>query len=181
MRIQLLPLALAAVTAAAAHAKPAALSPYAAFKADFLKQADDVEKKLTDLVEATPQDKLAYKPDAVTRTFAEVFLHVAGANYFFGGFFGFKPPDSFTKDYEKSTTDKAKIAAELKASFAWLKENVSKLSDGELRKTVKFFGNDRAKSSLLFFAANHMHEHLGQAIAYARANGVTPPWSKGKE
>jgi uncharacterized damage-inducible protein DinB len=25
--------------------------------------------------------------------------------------------------------------------------------------------------------ANHMHEHLGQAIAYARVNGVVPPWS----
>ncbi len=23
-----------------------------------------------------------------------------------------------------------------------------------------------------------MHEHLGQSIAYARSNGVTPPWSK---
>jgi hypothetical protein len=22
-----------------------------------------------------------------------------------------------------------------------------------------------------------MHEHLGQAIAYARVNGVVPPWS----
>jgi hypothetical protein len=24
----------------------------------------------------------------------------------------------------------------------------------------------------------HMHEHLGQSIAYARMNGITPPWSK---
>jgi hypothetical protein len=24
----------------------------------------------------------------------------------------------------------------------------------------------------------HAHEHLGQSIAYARINGVTPPWSK---
>jgi uncharacterized damage-inducible protein DinB len=23
----------------------------------------------------------------------------------------------------------------------------------------------------------HMHEHLGQSIAYARSIGVTPPWS----
>jgi hypothetical protein len=26
--------------------------------------------------------------------------------------------------------------------------------------------------------AEHCHEHLGQLIAYARMNGVTPPWSK---
>ena len=23
----------------------------------------------------------------------------------------------------------------------------------------------------------HAHEHLGQLIAYARMNGITPPWS----
>jgi hypothetical protein len=23
-----------------------------------------------------------------------------------------------------------------------------------------------------------MHEHLGQSIAYARTNGVAPPWSQ---
>jgi uncharacterized damage-inducible protein DinB len=31
---------------------------------------------------------------------------------------------------------------------------------------------------VLFLIANHMHEHLGQSIAYARTNGVVPPWSK---
>ena len=25
---------------------------------------------------------------------------------------------------------------------------------------------------------NHLHEHLGQSIAYARMNGVVPPWSQ---
>jgi hypothetical protein len=29
-----------------------------------------------------------------------------------------------------------------------------------------------------FFLANHTHEHLGQLIAYARNNGIVPPWSK---
>ena len=27
-------------------------------------------------------------------------------------------------------------------------------------------------------ATTHLHEHLGQAIAYARSNGVVPPWSR---
>ncbi len=26
--------------------------------------------------------------------------------------------------------------------------------------------------------SGHAHEHLGQAIAYARSNGVVPPWSQ---
>jgi len=27
-------------------------------------------------------------------------------------------------------------------------------------------------------ATTHLHEHLGQLIAYARSNGVVPPWSR---
>jgi uncharacterized damage-inducible protein DinB len=29
----------------------------------------------------------------------------------------------------------------------------------------------------LLLATTHMHEHLGQSIAYARTIGVVPPWS----
>jgi hypothetical protein len=27
-------------------------------------------------------------------------------------------------------------------------------------------------------ATTHLHEHLGQLIAYARSNKIVPPWSK---
>ena len=29
-----------------------------------------------------------------------------------------------------------------------------------------------------FAMTDDLHEHLGQLIAYARTNGVKPPWSK---
>ena len=29
----------------------------------------------------------------------------------------------------------------------------------------------------MMIIATHAHEHLGQSIAYARSNGVVPPWS----
>jgi hypothetical protein len=32
---------------------------------------------------------------------------------------------------------------------------------------------------VLTLLVSHLHEHLGQAIAYARMNGVAPPWSEG--
>jgi hypothetical protein len=31
---------------------------------------------------------------------------------------------------------------------------------------------------MLMRLATHAHEHLGQAIAYARSVGTVPPWSK---
>ena len=33
------------------------------------------------------------------------------------------------------------------------------------------------KRGLLLFSAEHMGEHLGQSIAYARVNNIVPPWS----
>jgi hypothetical protein len=34
------------------------------------------------------------------------------------------------------------------------------------------------KESALMILLPDQHEHLGQSIAYARMNGVVPPWSK---
>jgi hypothetical protein len=34
------------------------------------------------------------------------------------------------------------------------------------------------KQGALMLLLEDQHEHLGQSIAYARSNGVVPPWSK---
>jgi hypothetical protein len=44
---------------------------------------------------------------------------------------------------------------------------------------VSFFGHDMTARAVLIALDGHVNEHLGQSIAYARANNVTPPWSKG--
>jgi len=43
---------------------------------------------------------------------------------------------------------------------------------------VKLFGTDMTKQGALMHLLEDQHEHLGQSIAYARINGVVPPWSK---
>ena len=52
------------------------------------------------------------------------------------------------------------------------------LSDADLDKKVKFFGNEMTVRQGLLVVLNHEHEHLGQSIAYARMNKIVPPWSK---
>jgi hypothetical protein len=39
------------------------------------------------------------------------------------------------------------------------------------------FGNTTTERGVYVTMLNHLHEHLGQSIAYARINGVVPPWS----
>ena len=42
----------------------------------------------------------------------------------------------------------------------------------------KFLEHDATCEGVLLRALAHANEHLGQMIAYARVNGVVPPWSK---
>lgn len=75
-------------------------------------------------------------------------------------------------------TDPAKLQAALKSSYADLQKAISGLSDSDLSASVKLFGRDMTKQSAIMILLSDQHEHLGQSIAYARMNGVVPPWSK---
>ncbi|MGH7741094.1 MAG: DinB family protein [Candidatus Eiseniibacteriota bacterium] len=75
-------------------------------------------------------------------------------------------------------TDPEEMQAALKTSYANLQKTISGLSDSEVKAPVKLFGKDFTKDSAIRYLFGDQHEHLGQSIAYARSNGVVPPWSK---
>ena len=75
-------------------------------------------------------------------------------------------------------TDPEKLQEALKSSYADLQKAISGLSDSDLKTPVKMFGRDMTKQAALMILIGDQHEHLGQSIAYARVNGVVPPWSK---
>ena len=146
-------------------------------KALFLQQLADVEKKMNSLAEAVPAEKYSWRPGAGVRSISEVFTHVAGANYFFPSIAGVKPPEGIDRNMEKTVTEKSKVQAALKQSFEHARKAIEGLSAADMAKEVKFFGRPATVEAVVFTMANHMHEHLGQSIAYARVNGVVPPWS----
>jgi uncharacterized damage-inducible protein DinB len=168
------------VSAAAGQAAPAstAAAPSSGYRAEFLNEMKYFEGRFTQLAEAIPAEKFTWRPAAGVRSVAEVFLHVAGANQGLPNFAGFQPPAGFKmQGYEQSTTDKAKVIAELKKSFAHVQSTASMMKDADAEKALKVFGMDMTGRSFAFFQARHLGEHLGQLIAYARVNGVVPPWS----
>ena len=75
-------------------------------------------------------------------------------------------------------TDPEKMQEALKASYANLQKAIAGLSDTDLQTPVKLFGHDLTKQGAVMLLLGDQHEHLGQSIAYARSNGVVPPWSK---
>ena len=151
--------------------------PKSGFIKDMVGQLDRVKGQVESLENAIPQDKFTWRPGEGVRSISEVYLHIAGSNYFIVGFTGVKPPADSKID-EKGTTDKAKIAGALKASFDWTKDAVSKMSDADLDKEIQMFGMKTSVRNALLVLLSHIHEHLGQSIAYARTNGVVPPWTE---
>jgi len=71
-----------------------------------------------------------------------------------------------------------KLQEALKTSYANVQKAIEGLSDADLKAPVKLFGREMTKEEAVRFLFADQHEHLGQSIAYARSNGVVPPWSK---
>lgn len=137
------------------------------------------EDKLARLAEAIPAEKYTWRPSDDTRSFAEVFLHICAANFNLYKLVGTPPPSNVdVKNLEKSTTDKAKIIATLKDSFAHAKLAIKGMNDADLEKSMDWFGGKNTERGILLFIVRHAAEHLGQSIAYARFAGIVPPWTE---
>lgn len=143
----------------------------------FLQDFDSVEKKYIDLAEAIPADKFNWRPSEGVRSVSEVFMHVASANYMIPSMIGVKPPEGDFSELEKNVTAKAEVIAKTKESLAHIRQGVKGIPASDLDKSIKMFGRDSTTSGALVLILNHMHEHLGQLIAYARMNSIVPPWS----
>ena len=146
-------------------------------KKDIIFQMEDAETKLVALANAIPTAKFAWRPNADVRSVSEVFVHIAAENIAI-------PPSagataSATKvpeNAEKAVTDKAAIIDLLKKSFVYAKEAVLSLPESQMDAGADYFGTPMSKRGIYFAVAVHGHEHLGQLIAYARSNGIKPPW-----
>lgn len=157
--------------------KETSVLPKSGFRAEYLKQLDDVESKMITLAELFPQKKYGWRPMKGVRSVSEVFVHVSASNYLFPQFAGFKPAASLGKDPEKNITQRTRIIADIRESFAFLRRCLLELPDADLDRKAKMFGDETTVRGIFFGAAVHMHEHLGQMIAYARTNHLIPPWS----
>jgi uncharacterized damage-inducible protein DinB len=165
---------------AAAPARGA--DPAAGFRGEYIAEVDAVGKKLLDLANAMPAEKYSWRPAPGVRSVSEVYVHVSGGNYMIPSFMGVKPPEGISRDMEKTVTEKGKVVDVLKKSVENVKTMATGMSDADLDKKVKAFGGrEMSQRQLMLIILNHMHEHLGQSIAYARSNGVTPPWSEAGE
>jgi uncharacterized damage-inducible protein DinB len=147
-------------------------------KAQALLDLQGVNKKCVDLVEALPSAKLTWRPSPDTRSFAEVFLHVAGERYAILSMMGANPPAGFkAREFEKSTTEKDRIVEDLNQSWDFANKTISSMSNADFAKLLPKLGPQANEGDVVYILVADAHEHLGQLIAYARQNGIVPPWA----
>jgi uncharacterized damage-inducible protein DinB len=173
------PIALVTLALASLAAAPVAAQTPAApkgIRAEMLAQLDDAASKLQQLAEAIPEDKLAWRPGTGVRSCGEVLMHVTGANYYLPTFVGVKAPADAPQG--ENVADRATAIQQMRRSFDHARAAIRNTSDADLDKPVTMFGQQTTVRGALLVTVTHAHEHLGQLIAYARSNGITPPWSR---
>jgi hypothetical protein len=135
-------------------------------------------RNLLQLAEATPAEKFAWRPAPGVRSISEVYMHLALGNHYLLEQAGVKSTldrSKLPKAPEKSITAKADVITMLRDSL----DAVSKgYQAADRQQKVKLFQKETTAEGVFLRILLHNNEHLGQSIAYARMNGITPPWSQ---
>jgi uncharacterized damage-inducible protein DinB len=138
-----------------------------------------VSRQLIALAEAIPQDKYTWRPGAGVRSTSEVFLHIADTNFWLLSLTGPPLPPEINRNFEKSTTDKAQVIDWLKRSLEAVKTAHAHETPADLQRRVKVVQKRTAPVDGIYLRILvHANEHMGQLVAYARVNGIVPPWSQ---
>jgi uncharacterized damage-inducible protein DinB len=138
-----------------------------------------VSRQLVALAEATPPETFAWRPAPGVRSMSEVYMHVALANFYLLSVTGPKMPTEIrSNDMEKKVTAKAEVIDWLKRSLDAVKTAHARLKSENLQRKVKINDRDATVDGMYLRIIVHANEHMGQLIAYARMNGIVPPWSK---
>jgi uncharacterized damage-inducible protein DinB len=132
-------------------------------------------RQLLQLADAIPADKFGWRPGPGVRSVSEVYMHLALGNFWLLQQAGVTTPEAAKLPGEKTVTAKADV-------IQWLKRSLDAVRKGyesaDRQKKVQFFGKETTSEGVFLRILIHNNEHMGQSIAYARMNGVVPPWSK---
>lgn len=172
----LLALALALPSTSLAQGAPAAapITP----KSEIMNHFDMSMSKVVALAKAMPAEAYRWKPEPAAMEVGHVFAHIA--NYNFGYLtdnMGVAAAPGIKRDTLEAMRDKAQIVALLERSMQFVKQNVAAMPAEQMDRQTRLYGRTVPQWAVLLQLVAHMNEHLGQSIAYARANKIVPPWS----
>jgi uncharacterized damage-inducible protein DinB len=178
MRSLVLPLLVLAGSAAhPLHAQNEEPRMPATLAEGLLARFDEASGKIVQLAEAIPADQYPWRPAPESRAISEVLVHVGMGNYYTLDNAGLKPQVKLTENEESTVRAKPQVIDFLRRSNQQMRKSLERLKSADLSRPATMFDQKTTVGNVYLFGVTHLHEHLGQLVSYARANGVTPPWS----
>lgn len=149
------------------------------FSATFLQHFNYSANRMVALAEATPADKFSWAPAEGVMSIERVYMHIAHYNYLYAvENMGMDAPEDIDLETMESITGKEAVLDHLRRSIRYVRAMANDLSEQDLTDTTRLYGRTTQGWGVLFQLVSHMNEHVGQSIAYARMNGIVPPWSR---
>lgn len=148
------------------------------FKSQFLQHFDRASRVLA-LAEAMPADLYSWRPEEGVFSVEEVYSHIARYNfYYLEESLGIPTPDDLDLDNIESITGKEEVLDILERSIEHVKSHIEEMPDSKIAAQTEMYGRTVNGQAVLMQLVTHKSEHVGQSIAYARMNGIVPPWSE---
>ena len=164
------------------------------FRGEYLWELDIAEHQLLALAEAFSEDLYGWKPSATSRSVSELLMHLATGNFMVMDVLGMPVPTDLypnvsstgmerfaalvkhNDEMDKTVRDKETVRALLARSLNAVRIAITKATDADLEQEVIFFREQTTVRRGYLRALVHMHEHMGQLIAYTRMTGSPAPW-----
>ena len=151
----------------------------AGFRGEFLHQFDNSMAKVVALAEAVPAEKYPRPAVRGAMPLAKIFAHIASYNYDYPArAMGIAAPAGIGRDTLERVAEKAQVVALLRSSADHVRQAVRRMPEAQLGEMTTLYDRRVPQWAVLFQLIAHMDDHMGQSIAYARASGVVPPWSR---
>ena len=152
---------------------------------EYMVEFDHAMTQVIALAKAVPEDKFAWRPSKGVRSTSEVFMHIAGGNLMLLELAGVKEPGGMKKAdipairrLEQTETSKTQVIEWLNRSSDAVKKAYGATNPKQQEKPADFFGQKTTVRAIYLRILIHANEHMGQSVAYARINGIVPPWSR---
>jgi len=149
---------------------------------DVLQPFADLESRVMALARIIPDEKYSWRPNASSRSFAQIFMRIADTAKLLDSLAGdeIKTGDLAAKLAEKDQTPprgKYTILVALSENLAEVQKDMEGVRNGFLAGNAELFGKVTTNRGLLTRIDTAIAEQLGQAIAYAHMNGIAIPWT----
>ena len=149
------------------------------YRDEFMRHFEASSRKMMSLSEAVPEQLYTWSPEEGVFSIARVYAHIARYNFYYPETaLGIDVPADIDVGKLEELTDKTQIREILQRSIEHVRASVSKMTETDLTRETELYGRKMAAWGVLFQLVSHMNEHVGQSVAYARMNGIVPPWSR---